>query len=110
LLELEPKSTCLLVIDVENDYCHEQGAFGQMRIPLENIQNSVRRLIPFIKEARQTAIMVLFIRNQHSDWDDSPTWLTRRRRRGAEKLSRCASKELGDPNSIRSARPRQTAW
>ena len=85
-LELEPKDSCLLVIDVQNDYCHENGAFGQMGIPLENIQRSVHRLSPFIEEARQAGVMVIFIRNQHSEWDDSPTWLTRRRRRGAQKI------------------------
>lgn len=85
-LELEAKNSCLLVIDVQNDYCHEQGAFGQMGIPLENIQRSVQRLIPFIEEARQAGVMVIFIRNQHSEWDDSPTWLTRRHRRGAQKI------------------------
>jgi hypothetical protein len=57
-----------------------------MGIPLENVQRAVRRLIPFIKEARQAGFMVIFIRNQHSEWDDSPTWLTRRGRRGAEKI------------------------
>ena len=85
-LELEAKNSCLLVIDVQNDYCHEQGAFGQMGIPLENIQRSVNRLIPFIDEVRRAGVMVIFIRNQHSAWDDSPTWLSRRRRRGAQKI------------------------
>ena len=85
-LELEAKNSCLLVIDVQNDYCHEQGAFGQMGIPLDNIQRAVRRLIPFIEEVRQAGLPVIFIRNQHSEWDDSPIWLTRRRRRGAEKI------------------------
>lgn len=85
-LELEAKNSCLLVIDVQNDYCHEQGAFGQMGIPLDNIQRSVRRLLPFIEEIRQVGLPVIFIRNQHSEWDDSATWLTRRRRRGAAKI------------------------
>jgi ureidoacrylate peracid hydrolase len=85
-LELEANNSCLLVIDVQNDYCHEQGAFGQMGIPLENIQRSVQRLIPFIDEVRRAGVMVIFIRNQHSEWDDSPTWLSRRRRRGAQKI------------------------
>ena len=85
-LELDPKDNCLLVIDVQNDYCHDQGAFGQMGIPLQGIQSMVRRLVPFIEEVRQTGVMVIFIRNQHSEWDDSPTWLTRRRRRGAQKV------------------------
>ncbi|MEX0805751.1 MAG: isochorismatase family cysteine hydrolase [Candidatus Binatia bacterium] len=83
-LELDPKDSCLLVIDVQNDYCHDQGAFGQMGIPLQSIQDMVRRLVPFIEEVRQAGVMVIFIRNQHSEWDDSPTWLTRRR--GAQKI------------------------
>jgi ureidoacrylate peracid hydrolase len=85
-LELKPEDTCLLVIDVQNDYCHEQGAFGRMGIPLENIQGSVHRLIPFIEEVRKAGVAVIFIRNQHSEWDDSPIWLTRRRRRGAKSI------------------------
>ena len=85
-LKLEPEKSCLLVIDVQNDYCYEQRAFGQMGIPLENIQRAVHRLIPFIEEARQAGVMVIFIRNRHSKWDDSPTSSTRRERCGAQRI------------------------
>lgn len=83
---LDPKNTWLLVIDVQNDYCHDRGAFGQMEIPLQSIQSMVPRLVSFIEEARQAGVTVLFIRTQHSDWTNSPIWLTRRLRRGTEKM------------------------
>jgi ureidoacrylate peracid hydrolase len=85
-LDLKPEGTCLLVIDVQNDYCHERGAFGQMGIPLEPIQRSVNRLIPFIEDVRGVGVPVIFIRNQHSEWDDSAIWLSRRHRRGAKSI------------------------
>jgi len=83
---LNPKNTWLLVIDVQNDFCHDRGAFGQMGIPVQSIQNMVPRLLSFIKEARQAGITVLFIRTEHSEWTNSPTWLTRRLHRGTEKI------------------------
>lgn len=82
---LDPKNTWLLVIDVQNDYCHDRGSFGQSGFPLRDIQTMVPRLASFIGEARQAGVRVVFIRTEHGEWTNSPIWVTRRARRAGPK-------------------------
>lgn len=78
---LDPKSTWLLVIDVQNDYCDDRGSFGQSGFPLGEIQAMVPRLVSFIEQARRAGVTVVFVRTEHGQWTNSPVWLTRRERR-----------------------------
>ena len=77
-LALDPGKTRLLVIDVQNDFCHAEGAFGRMGIPMEPIQAMVPRLETFIEDLRRAGVPIIFVRTEHSDWTNSAAWLTRR--------------------------------
>ncbi len=81
---LSPEWAALLVVDVQNDFCHEQGAFGRLGHDLGLIQASVRALAGFIEEARRAGVPVIFIKTHHGDWTSSQAWLTRGPRRGGE--------------------------
>lgn len=75
---LAPTATALLVVDVQNDYCHGDGAFGRAGRDLGAIQSAVERLVSLIDAARSVGVPVLFVKTHHDRWTNSPMWVTRR--------------------------------
>ncbi len=83
---LAPDRSVLVVIDVQNDFCHDDGVFGQAGIQLSAIQAAVESLLSFIEAARSAGLPIIFVKTHHDRWTNTPAWLTRhiRRGRGAE--------------------------
>ena len=79
---LDPGQSVLLVIDVQNDFCHDDGVFGQAGLHLGAIQQAVENLLSFIEAARRAHVPVVFVKTHHDRWTNSPAWLTRHIRRG----------------------------
>jgi ureidoacrylate peracid hydrolase len=73
-----PERAALVVIDVQNDRCHEDGAYGQAGVPLGAIQRAVGTLIPVIDAARRARVPVIFVETRHDAWTDAPAWPGRR--------------------------------
>ena len=42
----------LLIVDVQNDFCHERGAMSRLGFDMGPIQSSVRALAQFVESAR----------------------------------------------------------
>jgi ureidoacrylate peracid hydrolase len=81
--KVEPRSAALIVVDVQNDFCHEDGSSAKNARTLgDGLQ---RAMIPtlngLIKEARQAGLPVIFIQTTHSPESDSPVWSERRQER-----------------------------
>ena len=74
---LEPGHTALLVIDVQNDYCHPQGALGRNGADLDFVAPAVENIVRLIETARQVGVTVIFLRNWHEHWTESPGWRAR---------------------------------
>jgi ureidoacrylate peracid hydrolase len=82
-----PQHTALLVVDVQNDFCAKEGAYGKIGADLSMVKEMVPRLSSFIEEARKIGFLVVFIRNNYNssdNWYLSDSWLEQaeRRRRG----------------------------
>jgi ureidoacrylate peracid hydrolase len=78
--KVNPDSAALIVVDVQNDFCHEEGSSAKnARGPGEGLQ---RAMIPtlnrLIDEARQAGMPVIFIQTTHSPESDSEVWSERR--------------------------------
>ncbi len=72
------RDTCaLLVIDVQNDFCHPQGAGQQRGKGLLGLDRMIPNLEQLIEQARIAEIPVIFIRTEHDTKTDSPAWLGR---------------------------------
>jgi ureidoacrylate peracid hydrolase len=71
---VSPGRAALLVIDVQNDLCHAEGAYGRLGVPLAAIQQAVERLLAVIEAARDAGVPVIFVKTHHDRWTDSPTW------------------------------------
>jgi ureidoacrylate peracid hydrolase len=74
---LNPRRTALVIVDVQNDFCHPQGAFAKKNVNLSHVENSVVNLISILEKWRQFNLPIVFVRTIHSSWTDSPSWLGR---------------------------------
>ena len=70
--------TALIVIDVQNDFCDDQGVFSRAKgINMTPVQKAVSSLLFFTDRCRELNLPVLFVRTLHSEWTNSDSWLTR---------------------------------
>jgi ureidoacrylate peracid hydrolase len=77
---VDPSRAALLVVDVQNYYCHPDLAskwedYKACQPAIENIQR-------LIGEARRIGLPVIYLRNWHEDCTDSDAWATRGGRSG----------------------------
>jgi ureidoacrylate peracid hydrolase len=74
---LRGKKAALMVIDVQNDFCHSQGGFSKRKADLSHVQKVVPHINSFIEKCRQFNLPIIFVRTIHSNWTNSPSWLGR---------------------------------
>ncbi len=74
---LKPLKAALIVVDVQNDFIHDQGAFSKKKVNLSHVQKVIPNLIYFIEKCRQFNLPIIFVRTIHSNWTNSPSWLGR---------------------------------
>ena len=60
--KVDPKHTALLVVDMQNDFCHERGVTALNGADVTNAQIMVPRLRHLIDEATRAGMLVAFIR------------------------------------------------
>ena len=69
---------CLLVfIDLQNDYCHPDGALGKAGHDLSGVDPAMDRCRAVRDAAHCVGVPVVHVRTEHSEWTDSPDWLDR---------------------------------
>ncbi len=71
---IDPKHTALLVIDVQNDFFHSDGALGRREGDIFPIQRAVPPLVRFLAEARQVGLPILFVRHINTEWSEPSSW------------------------------------
>jgi ureidoacrylate peracid hydrolase len=59
---VDPETTRLLVIDVQNDFCAEEGWMARNGADVTLIHQAVDRLVAFIDAARSAGLATIFIR------------------------------------------------
>lgn len=74
---VDPRHTAVVVIDMQNDFCHPDGHFARNGKHIGAIAASVPALSAFVREVQARQVMVAFIRQltlPHG-LSDSPAWL-----------------------------------
>jgi ureidoacrylate peracid hydrolase len=90
-----PSKTALIVVDVQNDFCHEEGAFScHKKIDVTHAHHAVSALLSFIQAMRSIRVPILFVQTVHSEWTDSPSW-SRRLEGKAQEMQICAPGSWG---------------
>jgi ureidoacrylate peracid hydrolase len=74
---LVPARSALLVIDVQNDYCHPNGSLGRHGADLGSVAPALANIQRLIEAARTAGAAVIFIRNWHEAWANSAGWRAR---------------------------------
>ncbi|MFQ5855418.1 MAG: cysteine hydrolase family protein [Anaerolineae bacterium] len=70
--KIHPRHTVLIVVDMQNDYCHPEGALAHNGTDVSSTQAMLPRLVALIEAARQAGTKIIFIRTTHDEWTDSP--------------------------------------
>jgi len=74
---IHPSRTAVIVIDVQNDFCHPNGAFKELGLDFSmvpDMMSNLRRLLP---SARSRGVPVIFIQTLHEKATDSAAWTGR---------------------------------
>jgi nicotinamidase-related amidase len=74
---LSPRSAALLVIDVQNDFCHEDGLFGRLGMCMRDVQNAARSIELLLPAARRAGVPVIFVAMEHDASTNSIAWTSR---------------------------------
>jgi ureidoacrylate peracid hydrolase len=88
--KVAPATTALLVIDVQNDYNHDDGYAGRRGNDVSVCQAMIPRLRQLVDAARAAGVTIIHTRNWHRRETDSPAWLDRLARGGRQRDDRAA--------------------
>jgi ureidoacrylate peracid hydrolase len=89
---IDPAKTAVLVVDVQNDYCHPQGALGRKGAPTDAAMAMIPTLQTLLDAARAFGTKVIFIQTIHTDETDSAAWV---RRSAGDSLEVCRKDTWG---------------
>jgi ureidoacrylate peracid hydrolase len=82
--KLEPAHCALVVVDVLNDFCADDGAMAREGLDVRDAQRMAARIPELIDAARDAATLVVFVRNVYSTEGEtylSDVWLEQAQRR-----------------------------
>lgn len=74
---LDPSRAALVVIDVQNDFCHPDGRAARGGRDVSAVDLAVTRLSATIAAAREAGVPVVFVRTEHGADLDSLAWRRR---------------------------------
>src|SRR5262249_18201571 len=83
--KVDPAHAALIVVDVQNDFCSEEGFFGREGYDMTQIQAAVPRIKRLIDEARAAGVKVVFIRSTYDPHHLNDPTRERNLRRGLNK-------------------------
>jgi len=79
---LDPASTALVVIDVQNDFTLPQGVCGQVGDDISPVAPMLERLKTLIDSARKSGVLIVFVRATYDEVVLSPALAEQHHRRG----------------------------
>ncbi|MBY0012277.1 cysteine hydrolase family protein [Paenibacillus typhae] len=72
-----PERTALIIVDVQNDYCHPEGVLASAGNDVSAVKEMMPRLHGLIAAARAHDVPVIFIQTFHERATDSQVWVSR---------------------------------
>ena len=70
-------SAAVVVIDIQNDFCHPRGLQAAQGKDVARVQPAVERTAELLDHARELGVPVVLVRTTHSPATDTPEWLGR---------------------------------
>ncbi|MBI2304432.1 MAG: cysteine hydrolase [Chloroflexi bacterium] len=93
--KVDPGHAALVVVDVQNDFCHWEGALAKRGEDVSDIQAMVPNLLRLIDRAREEKVPIVFVQMVSSPWTISPVALERRLRFQREYRMSCQEGSWG---------------
>lgn len=71
---LKRETAAVVVIDVQNDFCHPQGFQARLGRDVTRTSPAITRLDAFLRNARELHVPVVFMQNFHDASTDTDAW------------------------------------
>lgn len=71
---VSPRDAVLVLIDVQNDFCHPEGSAARAGFDVAAVAPAVDRLVVLVAAARAAGIPRVFVRTTHDETVDSVEW------------------------------------
>jgi ureidoacrylate peracid hydrolase len=69
-----PRHGMLVVVDMQNDFCHRDGAACKRGRDIAFVENMIPRLSNLLNEARARNFPICFVRTSGNKWTNSAVW------------------------------------
>lgn len=69
--DVDPAHSALLVVDLQNDFCHPDGAWARIAQD-PSLPETVSRIGALVSAARRAGVPVIYLRSVYNDWSVSP--------------------------------------
>ena len=79
---LDPGTTALITIDVQNDFCHPEGTFAKMGLDVSLMEAVIPNIRELQAAVRHKGLLSIFVQTQHTQFTNSATWLARMQGKG----------------------------
>src|SRR5437870_3435767 len=86
---IDPRTTALLVVDVQNDFCHSDSAMAKAGNDMRAAQEMVPRLLLLVDAARGAGVRIIWIKTTHGDDDTSEVLEEQRLRTRPGSVANC---------------------
>ncbi len=106
---VRPGRAALVIVDMQNDYCHPDGAEAALGADVRLVGEMAPRLVAFVAEARAAGVRIIFVRTLHSPWTNSPVWEARGSGRHARSEVRLCLPDTWGAEFYAGLVPRQSA-
>jgi len=70
----EPEKTAVVVVDVQNDFCHPDGVLGKLGKDVSSGERVTPNIVKLISYAKAASAPVFFVITNHDLITDSPAW------------------------------------
>lgn len=74
---VRPEAAALVIVDMQNDFCHPDGAQAAIGTDVHMVGEMTPRLLAFLDHARTAGLRTIFVRTEHSPWTNSEVWEAR---------------------------------
>ncbi|HVT30864.1 MAG TPA: isochorismatase family protein [Lacipirellulaceae bacterium] len=104
---LDPKHTALVLIDLQNDFCHVDGVMGQAGEDLKEMRQAVAGATKLLAWARQEGLQVIHVRAEYSERDASDVSLFASRNASG---TACCRPDTWGANFVDEVKPEAHEW
>ena len=78
---VNPNHTAVLVVDVQNDFVHEEGSLARAGRDVRPGQRVVPSIRSLVERTREMGARLIWVRTEHAPWTNSAAWLGRIRKK-----------------------------